>query len=139
MSDSSSTVSQVCSRFHRAIELIGSRWSGAILQTLLQGRTRYGAIKAAIPDLTDRMLSERLRSLEAENLVLRIVVPESPVRVEYELTQKGRELQDALTEIGAWAERWIPLEGDHEIEVTRDESRARNRAPSRHTRKAKRV
>jgi DNA-binding HxlR family transcriptional regulator len=139
MSDSSSTVSQVCSRFHRAIELIGSRWSGAILQTLLQGRTRYGAIKAAIPDLTDRMLSERLRSLEAENLVLRIVVPESPVRVEYELTQKGRELQDALTEIGAWAERWIPLEGDHEIKVTRDESRARNRAPSRHTRKAKRV
>ena len=107
MSESPSTVSHVCSRFHRAIELIGSRWTGAILQTLFQGRTRYGAIKAAIPDLTDRMLSERLRSLEAENLVLRIVVPESPVRVEYELTPKGRELQDALKEVGAWAERWI--------------------------------
>jgi DNA-binding HxlR family transcriptional regulator len=139
MSDSPSTVSQVCSRFHRAIELIGSRWSGAILQTLLQGRTRYGAIKAAIPDLTDRMLSERLRSLEAENLVLRIVVPESPVRVEYELTPKGRELQDALKEIGAWAERWIPLEADDKIKVAQDESKARKRAPSRHARKAKRV
>src|ERR1700731_281802 len=102
MSDSPAIVSQVCSRFHRAIELIGSRWTGAILQTLLQGRTRYAAIKAAIPDLTDRMLSERLRSLEAENLVLRVVVPESPVRVEYELTRKGRELQNALREIGAW-------------------------------------
>jgi len=139
MSDSPSTVSHVCSRFHRAIELIGSRWTGAILQTLLQGRTRYAAIKAAIPDLTDRMLSERLRSLEAENLVLRIVVPDSPVRVEYDLTPKGRELQDALKEIGAWAERWIPLEDDGESKVTQSESKARKRAPSRHARKAKRV
>ena len=103
-------VSHVCSRFHRAIELIGSRWTGAILRTLLQGRTRYAYIKAAIPDITDRMLSERLRSLEAEDLVERSVIPETPVRVEYELTKKGRELQDALIEIGNWAERWIPLE-----------------------------
>ena len=139
MPDSPSTVSHVCSRFHRAIELIGSRWTGAILQTLLQGRTRYAAIKAAIPDLTDRMLSERLRSLEEEDLVLRIVVPESPVRVEYELTPKGRELQDALKEIGAWAERWIPLEDDGESKVTQSESKARKRAPSRHARKANRV
>jgi DNA-binding HxlR family transcriptional regulator len=139
MSDSSSTVSLVCSRFHRAIELIGSRWTGAILQTLFQGRTRYGAIKAAIPDLTDRMLSERLRSLEAENLVLRIVVPESPVRVEYELTPKGRELQDALKEIGAWAERWIPLEDDSTSKSAASESKARKRTLSRHVRKAKRV
>jgi len=103
-------VSQVCSRFHRAIELIGSRWTGAILRTLLQGPTRYAYIKSAIPDITDRMLSERLRSLEAEDLVVRSVIPETPVRVEYELTKKGRELQDALIEIGNWAERWIPLE-----------------------------
>ena len=94
MTDSS--VSQVCSRFHRAIELIGSRWTGAILQTLLQGKTRYAAIRGAIPDITDRMLSERLRSLEGEKLVVRVVTPESPVRVEYELTPKGCELQNAL-------------------------------------------
>src|SRR6266478_9464582 len=100
MADSSLPTSQVCSRFHRAIELIGSRWTGAILQTLLQRRTRYAAIKAAIPDITDRMLSERLRSLEGEGLLVRAVVPESPVRVEYELTSKGRELQDTLREIG---------------------------------------
>src|SRR5438045_8450360 len=106
MTESSSN-SQVCTRFHRAIELIGSRWTGAILQTLLRGKTRYAAIKASIPDITDRMLSERLRSLETEGLVIRGVIPESPVRVEYELTIKGRELQDALREIGNWAERWI--------------------------------
>jgi len=139
MSDSPAIVSQVCSRFHRAIELIGSRWTGAILQTLLQGRTRYAAIKAAIPDLTDRMLSERLRSLEGENLVVRIVVPDSPVRVEYDLTPKGRELQDALKEIGAWAERWIPLDGDGPGKSTVPELKARKNTLSRHARKAKRV
>ena len=110
---STPAVSPVCSRFHRAIELIGSRWTGAILRTLLQGRTRYASIKAAIPDITDRMLSERLRTLEAEDLVVRSVVPETPVRVEYDLTRKGRELQDALREIGDWAERWIPLEDEN--------------------------
>jgi len=108
----SAPVSQVCTRFHRAIELIGSRWTGAILQTLLRGKTRYAAIKAAVPDITDRMLSERLRSLESEGLVVRAVIPETPVRVEYELTNKGHELQSALREIAAWAERWIPLEDE---------------------------
>lgn len=104
-------VPPVCARFHRAVELIGSRWTGAIIQTLLQGKTRYALIKAAIPDITDRMLSERLRSLEAEDLVTRWVIADTPVRVEYELTDKGRSLEDALREIGTWAERWFPLEG----------------------------
>ena len=104
------SVLPVCARFHRAVELIGSRWTGAIIQTLLQGKTRYALLKAAIPDITDRMLSERLRSLEAEELVTRWVIADTPVRVEYELTDKGRELENALHEIGAWAERWIPLE-----------------------------
>jgi DNA-binding HxlR family transcriptional regulator len=98
---------RVCSRFHRAVELIGGRWTGAIIQTLLQGPSRYAFIRAAIPDITDRMLSERLRSLEAEGVLTRRVVPESPIRVEYELTEKGRSLDSALREIAAWAERWI--------------------------------
>src|SRR3954465_5687613 len=111
MSDnpSSQATQHVCSRFHRAIELIGSPGTGAILQTLLQGSTRYAVIKAAIPDITDRMLILRLRSLEAENLVSRQVIPESPVRVEYDLTTTGRELQNALREIGGGPECWIPF------------------------------
>jgi DNA-binding HxlR family transcriptional regulator len=136
MTDSSPPVSHVCSRFHRAIELIGSRWTGAILQTLLQGRTRYAAIRGAIPDITDRMLSERLRSLEGERLVLRVVTPESPVRVEYELTPKGRELQNALREIGSWAERWIPLDGG-EIKETAAESKPGKHRRARRARKAR--
>ena len=116
--------SQVCSRFHRAVELIGSRWTGAIIQTLLKGKTRYALIKAAIPDITDRMLSERLRSLETEGLLTRSVVPESPIRVEYELTEKGRSLQKALQELGTWAEKWISVEADPIVKARKTETAA---------------
>lgn len=137
MADLPPAISPVCSRFHRAIELIGSRWTGAILQTLLQGSTRYGVIKAAIPDITDRMLSERLRSLEIEQLVSRHVIPDTPVRVEYELTTKGRELQDALREIGSWAERWIPADSPDAAPAAT--SKATVPRPDRQSRKLKRA
>ena len=97
----------ICSRFHKAVELIGGRWTGAVIQVLLRGPTRYASIRSAIPEISDRMLSDRLRVLEAEGLVERRVVPETPVRVEYQLTEKGRTLDKALGAIGSWAERWI--------------------------------
>lgn len=124
------TTPLVCSRFHRAVELIGSRWTGAIIQTLLTGPVRYATIKAAIPDITDRMLSERLRSLESEDLLVRRVVPESPIRVEYELTSKGVSLQKALYEIGAWAEKWIPAD-DASADAKDDQPAAERQAPGR--------
>lgn len=98
---------QLCVRFHRAVELIGGRWTGAVIQLLLNGRMRFAELRVAIPDISDRMLSERLRELEAEGIVARIVVPETPVRVEYELTEKGRALEQALAAVGRWAERWV--------------------------------
>jgi len=102
-----SDAADLCPRFHVAVELIGSRWSGAIISRLLGGRARYNELRVAIPDISDRMLSERLRALECEGLLTRTVVPESPVRVEYELTAKGRALQESLDAIGKWATRWI--------------------------------
>ena len=98
---------QLCTRFHRAVELIGGRWTGAVIQLLLNGRMRFAELRDAIPEISDRMLSERLRELEAEGIVDRIVVPETPVRVEYQLTEKGRALEQALASVGRWAERWI--------------------------------
>ena len=98
---------QLCARFHRAVELIGGRWTGAVIQLLLNGRMRFAQLRDAIPDISDRMLSERLRELETEGIVERIVVPETPVRVEYELTEKGRALEQALASVGRWAERWV--------------------------------
>ena|SRR5215213_3289277 len=98
---------QLCARFHHAVELIGGRWTGAVIQLLLNGRMRFAQLRDAIPDISDRMLSERLRELESEGIVERIVVPETPVRVEYELTDKGHALEGALTSVGKWAERWV--------------------------------
>lgn len=98
---------QLCARFHRAVELIGGRWTGSVIQLLLNGRLRFAELRDAIPDISDRMLSERLRELETEGILERIVVPETPVRVEYELTEKGRALEQALNSLGRWAERWV--------------------------------
>ena len=96
----------VCTVFHHAVELIGRRWTGAIVSALLQQPCRYGTLRAALPDITDRMLSERLRELEQEGIVTRTVVPETPVRVEYALTEKGRALGDAVEAISRWAHDW---------------------------------
>ncbi|HEX5166001.1 MAG TPA: helix-turn-helix domain-containing protein [Thermomicrobiales bacterium] len=96
-----------CPRFHYAVELIGRRWTGAILRALLSGATRYSDITSAVPGLSDRLLSERLRELEAEGIVSRTVIPEMPVRIEYHLTDKGHSLESVLSSISAWAETWI--------------------------------
>ena len=100
---------QLCIKFHQAVELIGSRWTGAVIQLLLQGRMRFAELRDAIPDISDRMLSERLRELESEGIVERFVIPETPVRVEYKLTDKGRALEQPLAAVGKWAERWVNL------------------------------
>ena len=96
----------LCARFHRAVELIGRRWTGAVIRLLLNGRMRYAELRDAIPDISDRMLSERLRELETEGILERTVIPETPIRVEYELTPKGRALETAVGEIEKWASRW---------------------------------
>lgn len=99
--------SPLCPYFHRAVELVGRRWTGAIIFVLLRGRARFSELRGAIPDITDRMLSERLRELEQEQIVERHVVPDTPVRVEYSLTDKGRSLATAVDAIGRWARDWL--------------------------------
>ncbi|MGH6718109.1 MAG: winged helix-turn-helix transcriptional regulator [Alphaproteobacteria bacterium] len=97
---------EICPVYHRAVEIIGARWSGAILQVMLNGATRFGAIEGAIPELTSRMLSQRLKELEAEALVERVVTPDTPVRVEYQLTPKGQALAPVVRALSVWAEKW---------------------------------
>lgn len=100
-----------CPRYQRAVEIVGRRWSGVVLRAMLGGASRFGEIQEAIPDLSNRMLSERLRELEAEGIVRRTVVPERPVRVEYRLTEKGRALDAVVEGLSRWAEAWIEPEG----------------------------
>jgi DNA-binding HxlR family transcriptional regulator len=99
----------LCARFHHASELIGRRWTGAIIYVLLQQTCRFATLRDAIPDITDRMLSERLQELEEEDLVERTVLPETPVRVEYSLTRKGKGLAEAVHSLANWAEKNVPL------------------------------
>ena len=98
----------VCPYFHEAVELVGKRWTGAILYVLLQGgRLRFTQLAQAVPDLSDRLLSERMKELEARGIVGRHVSDCAPVKVCYELTEKGRQLAPALGELKTWADRWL--------------------------------
>ncbi|MGD0196905.1 MAG: helix-turn-helix domain-containing protein [Solirubrobacteraceae bacterium] len=97
-----------CPYYHRAVELIGRRWTGAILEILIQGGSlRFSQIATYVTDLSDRMLSDRLKELEACGLVRRTVYPGPPVRVEYTLTRMGRDLAPALEELKRWARAWL--------------------------------
>ncbi len=99
-----------CPRYHHAVELIGRRWTGAIIRAMLGGVTRFSDLAEIVPGLSDRMLSERLKELEAEGIVERTVFPDTPVRIEYHVTDKGRALAGVVDSIAAWAEHWLPLE-----------------------------
>ncbi|MGE3270591.1 MAG: winged helix-turn-helix transcriptional regulator [Chloroflexota bacterium] len=116
----------LCPDYHRAIELIGRRWTGAILQVMRVGAVRFSDIAASIPGLSDRMLSERLKELEAEGLVERRVIPDTPVRVEYHLTAGGRALGTVLDSVMAWAHDWLrprePGEGAGDADRIRSRS-----------------
>jgi len=106
--------------------LIGRRWTGAIIFVLLKSRCRFATLRGAIPDITDRMLSERLQELEQERIVERTVVPTTPVRVEYALTKKGRALAVAIDAIAEWAHKWIEV--DLPAEEQEKPARVRRRA-----------
>jgi DNA-binding HxlR family transcriptional regulator len=96
-----------CSRYHQAVELVGKRWTGAILIVLMDGPLRFSEIKQLVPDLSDRLLSERMKELEAEGMVRRRVIDGTPVRVEYRLTEKGQALEPAVRALKSWAHAWL--------------------------------
>jgi DNA-binding HxlR family transcriptional regulator len=91
-----------CESFHHAVELLGRRWNGVIIQALLGGADRFNGIRAEVPGLSDRMLSERLHQLEREGLLIR-ACPESTTSPRYVLTEKGRALGPVIDAISAWA------------------------------------
>ena len=110
MKEAASHTPALCAQFHHASELIGRRWTGAIIFVLLKRHCRFATLRDAIPDITDRMLSERLQELEQEGILERTVIPDMPVRVEYALTKKGRALAAAFDAIAAWSQKWIEPE-----------------------------
>ena len=93
--------------FQRAIELIGKRWTGAVVRALLPRPARFNQLLTGIPGISDRVLTERLRELEMEAIVERLVDPGPPVRVSYRLTARGRSLQPVVASVDDWAEAWL--------------------------------
>ncbi len=106
--------SPLCPIFHDAVELIGRRWNGAILYVLMRGPRRYHELLAAIPNLSDRVLTMRLKELEQHGLISRAVEPGPPVKVIYQLTSIGQELNEVIDAIGAWGHKWREQVGAEE-------------------------
>jgi DNA-binding HxlR family transcriptional regulator len=97
----------VCAVYHQAIELIGKRWSGAIISLLMRGPQRFHALVIAVPGMSERLCADRLRELEVAGLVSRRVLPGPPVGVEYALTEAGSDLSESLNSLAKWAHRWL--------------------------------
>jgi Predicted transcriptional regulators len=99
----------VCEHFHQAAVLLGKRWTPQLVRALLGGETRFSDLRAGIPQISDHLLSERLKELEAAGVVTRTVTPVTPVRITYGLSERGRDLAGVIGELAAWAERWTSL------------------------------
>ena len=115
----------MCPRFQSAMDILGRRWTGLILRTLQDGPRRFGELTKHIEVVSERMLSERLKDLEVDGLVIRKVIPSTPVHVEYSLTEKGAALHDVLAAIERWAGRWV------EASAPADKPRGPARRPTR--------
>lgn len=98
----------ICPRFDKAMGILSQRWTGLILYQLLSGPQRFCAIESSV-GVSGRVLSERLKDLENEGIVKREVFPETPVRIEYSLTEKGIALQPIMKEIEKWSQKWLEL------------------------------
>ena len=99
-------LTEVCPHFHAGIELIGKRWSGAIIWALSEGPLRFAELKRSIPGLSDRLLSQRLRELEEAGLMTRQVENGPQVKVTYSLTEMGMGLRPAILALREWACQW---------------------------------
>jgi DNA-binding HxlR family transcriptional regulator len=111
--------SPMCQHFQRAAELIGKRWNPQIVRALQGGPARFGDLRAAIDGISDALLSDRLKELEAADIVVREVIPSTPVRIEYRLSERGGELGSVMDELASWAERWVMIADEQPARASR--------------------
>jgi DNA-binding HxlR family transcriptional regulator len=102
----------MCPKYERAAELLGKKWTSKIVRVLGSGPTSFTKLRKSVDKLQDRVLSERLKDLEKRGVVERRVIPTTPVKIEYALTEKGHELQRVLDALQAWADRWETLDDE---------------------------
>ncbi|MBM4760944.1 helix-turn-helix domain-containing protein [Bacillus sp. B15-48] len=96
----------ICPRFEKAMGILSQRWTGLVIYQLLTGPKRFCTLESSI-GVSGRVLSERLKELESQGIVKREVYPETPVRIEYSLTEKGQSLEPIMKEIENWSQTWL--------------------------------
>lgn len=126
----------VCGRFQAAVDILGRRWTHLIIHALTEGPRRFGELSSQLEVVSERMLSERLKELAAEGIVERRVIPETPVQVEYRLTEKGMGLRAVLDALGTWADEWMEAPEDGPALSAPSRSRDAGRARGRITRRS---
>lgn len=99
--------SQKCTQVEHVFSILDKKWMGLIVDVLLEGPQRYKDIAAKIPTISDRILVERLKELADNDILVRDVYPDSQVRVEYSLTEKGYSLKNVMSEVHIWADKWM--------------------------------
>jgi DNA-binding HxlR family transcriptional regulator len=102
----------LCPRYEVAFDLLGKKWTGLIIRSLLDGPKRFSDLTEIISNISAKVLADRMKELEQLGIITRNVYPEIPVRIEYDLTDKGRDLKTSLDEIQQWAEKWIVLKNN---------------------------
>jgi DNA-binding HxlR family transcriptional regulator len=108
VSDGCHRYPQVCGRYHAAADLLGKRWSVSVVAILVEHRTvRFNQLRDAVPGITPKLLSERLREMEAAGLVERHVIDSMPVLVEYRITEKGAALIEVVGALQRWADVYL--------------------------------
>lgn len=98
----------ICPRFQYAIGLLSKRWTGLIVKVLLDGPARFNELAEKLQVVGDRVLAERLKELETQDIITRQVYPTTPVRIEYSLTDRGKDLAPVVGSIEDWSHRWLP-------------------------------
>jgi DNA-binding HxlR family transcriptional regulator len=98
---------KLCSKVEECYHILGKKWVGLVIHALMEEPKRFSEIHTFIPDLSKRVLNERMKELEENGIVLRNVIADRPVRTEYSLTKKGTELGRSLKSLEAWADKWL--------------------------------
>lgn len=99
----------ICPKFEKAISLLSQRWTALVIYQLLSGSQRFSEIQSAI-GISGKVLSDRLKELEHHEVIKREVIPETPVVIEYSLTEKGQSIEPILRTIENWSQQWVKSE-----------------------------
>ncbi|WP_068622961.1 winged helix-turn-helix transcriptional regulator [Trichococcus ilyis] len=97
----------ICPKFEKTFSILGKKWTGLIIEVLMDGDKRFKELAVQIPNVSDRVLVERLKELEDEKIVVRTENPAAAIKVMYGLSEKGKALNNVMVEIQNWSDAWV--------------------------------